>query len=131
MVDHWDQWRSHGQGSGFWGKSKCRKIKYSTLFLCLMAIFQQEMGQNQQYLLKNQKKSTRNQFLSVNCWFWPISSRKMTIRHKDKVGHLIFFTLIFFQPQNPVPLPMISKTALTNILKICSFKSTMCSKLVG
>ena len=39
---------------------KCKKIKHPTLVLCLMAIFQLEMGQNQQSLLKNQIKSTRD-----------------------------------------------------------------------
>ena len=41
-------------------QNKCKKIQHPTLVLCLMAIFHLEMGQNQQSLLKNQIKSTRD-----------------------------------------------------------------------
>ena len=54
----WGQRRPHGQKAGFWGwkkSNKCKKIKYPTLVLYLMVIFQLEMGLNQQLSLKNSK----------------------------------------------------------------------------
>ena len=95
------------------------------LVLCLMVIFWLEIGQSQQSLLENQIKSTRD-----NCWFRPISSRKMTIRHKTKGGYLIFYiNFIFFSTSKssfltmwPPLTSMASKTAHANTLKIAARK---------
>ena len=47
-------------------KNRWKNIKYP-IFLCVMAIFQLEMGQNQQLPLKYQKKSTSPATALVPC----------------------------------------------------------------
>ena len=63
--------------------NRCKTINYSTLILCLMAIFLSVMGQNQQSHLKNLNKSTSFyidplltfSYFELQLWiFFPFSS---------------------------------------------------------